>query len=70
MAATPSKADATDSRYLDKSNVQKALDSALEMGATYAEIRLVSLSTGTASLRDGSLHRAVPGQEIAATLRG
>ena len=49
MAATPSKADATDSRYLDKSNVQKALDSALEMGATYAEVRLVSLSTGTAS---------------------
>ena len=69
MAATPSKADATDSRYLEKSNVQKALDSALEMGATYAEVRLVSLSTGTASLRDGSLHRAVPGQEIAATLR-
>ena len=48
---------------------RKHLIQLLKWAQHMQKFRLVSLSTGTASLRDGSLHRAVPGQEIAATLR-
>jgi len=56
-------------RFLDQSKVQRALDHAQSCGATYAEVRLVSLTESTVAMRDGVLERAIPGQELGFTLR-
>ncbi|MDP6869236.1 MAG: TldD/PmbA family protein [Candidatus Poseidoniaceae archaeon] len=56
-------------RLLDKDKITKSLDIATSLGADYAEIRLVSETTNIASLKDGHLEKAIPGQEIGATLR-
>ena len=48
-------------RLLDEDKINKALNNASELGAEYAEIRLVSQTTNTASLKDGKLERAIPG---------
>ena len=56
-------------RLLDVDKMTRALDLATSLGATYAEIRLVSETTNSASLKDGKLERAIPGQEIGVTLR-
>ena len=56
-------------RLLDEDKINKALNNASELGAEYAEIRLVSQTTNTASLKDGKLERAIPGQEIGVTMR-
>ena len=56
-------------RLLDEDKITKALNNATGLGAEYAEIRLVSETTNTASLKDGKLERAIPGQEVGVTMR-
>ena len=56
-------------RMLDQDKTRISLDLASSLGADYAEIRLVSETTNTASLKDGKLERAIPGQEVGVTLR-
>ena len=56
-------------RYLDQEKVRRALDSAQQHGATYAEVRVVSLTESSVAMRDGVLERAIPGQELGMTLR-
>ncbi|MDG1525516.1 MAG: hypothetical protein P8Q90_05555, partial [Candidatus Thalassarchaeaceae archaeon] len=56
-------------RLLDEDRITKALNLASSLGATYSEIRLVSETTNTASLKDGKLERAIPGQEVGVTMR-
>jgi TldD protein len=56
-------------RYLDQDRVRKALGHAQELGATYAEVRVMSLTESTVAMRDGVLERAIPGQELGMTLR-
>ena len=56
-------------RILDEDKITKALNHATDLGAEYAEIRLVSETTNTASLKDGKLERAIPGQEVGVTMR-
>ena len=56
-------------RMLDEDKITKALNFASSLGAEYAEIRLVSETTNTASLKDGKLERAIPGQEVGVTMR-
>ena len=56
-------------RILDEDKITKALEMATSLGADYAEIRLVSETTNTASLKDGKLERAIPGQEVGVTMR-
>ena len=59
----------TTGRYLDQDAVRKALDAALDHGATYAEVRVMSVTESTVAMRDGVLERAIPGQELGMTLR-
>lgn len=59
---------ATD-RLIDRSKWTHALDRATHEGATYAEIRLMSETTTSVVMRDGQLERAVPGRQVAGTLR-
>jgi len=54
---------------LDQDQVRKALGHAQELGATYAEVRVMSLTESTVAMRDGVLERAIPGQELGMTLR-
>jgi TldD protein len=49
--------------------VRKALGHAQELGAEYAEVRVMSLTESTVAMRDGVLERAIPGQELGMTLR-
>tara|TARA_B100001996_G_scaffold370574_1_gene345039 strand:- start:699 stop:2141 length:1443 start_codon:yes stop_codon:yes gene_type:complete len=56
-------------RMLDQDKTRGSLELASSLGADYAEIRLVSETTNTASLKDGKLERAIPGQEVGVTLR-
>lgn len=56
-------------RMLDQDKTRDSLELASSLGADYAEIRLVSETTNTASLKDGKLERAIPGQEVGVTLR-
>ena len=56
-------------RILDEDKITRALNNAQNLGAEYAEIRLVSETTNTASLKDGKLERAIPGQEVGVTMR-
>ena len=57
------------SRYLDVDKINKSLDKVATNGATYAEVRLVAYTDYSVSMRDGKLERAIPGQEIGATIR-
>ena len=59
----------TGSRYLDVDKINKSLDKVTDNGATYAEVRLVAYTDYSVSMRDGQLERAIPGQEIGATIR-
>ena len=45
----------TTGRYLDQDAVRKALDAALDHGATYAEVRVMSVTESTVAMRDGVL---------------
>ena len=56
-------------RYLETERVREALDAATDYGATYAEVRVVSLTESSVAMRDGQLERAIPGQELGMTLR-
>ena len=56
-------------RMLDQDKTRGSLELASSLGADYAEIRLGSETTNTASLKDGKLERAIPGQEVGVTLR-
>ena len=56
-------------RYLDVDKINKSLDLVTSNGATYAEVRLVALTDYSVTMRDGKLERAIPGQEIGATIR-
>ena len=56
-------------RILEKEKISRSLDLATSLGASYAEVRLVSETTNSASLKDGELERAIPGQEVGVTLR-
>ena len=56
-------------RLLDEDKINLAIEQASNLGADYTEIRLVSETTNTASLKDGKLERAIPGQEVGVTMR-
>ena len=56
-------------RYLDSDKITKSLQTITDDGATYAEVRLVAITDYSATMRDGKLQKAVPGQEIGATIR-
>ena len=56
-------------RYLDVDKLNKSLDEVTKDGAAYAEVRLVAYTDYSATIRDGKLERAIPGQEIGATIR-
>ena len=57
------------SRYLNVDKINKSLDNVAKNGATYAEVRLVAYTDYSVSMRDGKLEKAIPGQEIGATIR-
>ena len=70
MSKTPdSQFTSTHKRYLDIDKINSSLENATELGAQYAEVRLVALTDSSISMRDGNLEKAIPGQEIGATLR-
>ena len=56
-------------RYLDVDRIRKSLDKVSKNGATYAEVRLVAYTDYSVAMRDGKLEKAIPGQEIGATIR-
>ena len=56
-------------RLLDYNRITSALDLATSLGSQYADVRLVSETTNSASLKDGKLERAIPGQQVGVTLR-
>lgn len=56
-------------RYLDQDRVRRALEQAQAFGASYAEVRVMSVTESTVAMRDGVLERAIPGQELGMTLR-
>ena len=56
-------------RYLDVDKIKKSLDRVTTDGAAYAEVRLVAYTDYSATIRDRKLERAIPGQEIGATIR-
>ena len=56
-------------RLLDETTVSKWLDNATNAGATYAEVRVVANQNNSITVRDGELRRAIPGQDLGATLR-
>ena len=69
VATRQSESIHSNGRLLDEDKINRALDNASRLGAEYAEIRLVSQTTNSASLKDGKLERAIPGQEIGITMR-
>ena len=69
VATRQSESIFSSGRLLDEDKITKALSNATDLGADYAEIRLVSQTTNSASLKDGKLERAIPGQEIGVTMR-
>ena len=69
VATRQSDSHFSSGRLLDEDKITKALNMASDLGAEYAEIRLVSETTNTASLKDGKLERAIPGQEVGVTMR-
>ena len=56
-------------RYLDEDKIRSALQNASDFGASYAEVRLVSITDSSVATRYGQLERAIPGQEVGATMR-
>ena len=56
-------------RFLDEDKIRSALQNASDFGASYAEVRLVSVTDSSVATRDGQLERAIPGQEVGATMR-
>lgn len=56
-------------RYLSDQRIAKAIDLAVEEGASYAEARLVALTETDIKMKNGKIDSAVPGQQIGLTLR-
>ncbi|HIG03549.1 MAG TPA: TldD/PmbA family protein [Candidatus Poseidoniales archaeon] len=56
-------------RILDESVANSLLQDAEKLGASYAEVRLVSSNNTSITVRDGELRRAIPGHDLGATLR-
>jgi len=56
-------------RLLEDSQIDSALEKASDLGAQYADIRLVSLETNSVAMRDGLLEKSISGEDIGATLR-
>ena len=56
-------------RYLSDQRISKAIDLAVEEGASYAEARLVALTETDIKMKNGKIDSAVPGQQIGLTLR-
>lgn len=68
-SATPSGDPRDTGRLLPDGLADRALAAASAAGASYAEIRLVSNRNTAIEVRDGELRKAVPGHDLAATLR-
>ena len=51
-------------RYLNQSKTQAALDHAQELGASYAEARLMAITDSSVALRDAKLERAIPDKKL------
>ena len=56
-------------RYLQQSKIQAALNHAQDLGASYAEVRLMAITDSSVAIRDGKLERAITGQDIGVTMR-
>ena len=69
ISSSPSNTDFSTGRYLDQQKIGNALQQAVDFGASYAEVRLVSETGSSVNLRDGKLENAIPGQEVGVTLR-
>ena len=69
VATKPDLSTRNTGRILDEAIARRAIDSAITLGAEYAELRLVSETTNSVSLKDGKLERAIPGQEVGLTMR-
>nr|MCS5537983.1 hypothetical protein [Candidatus Poseidoniaceae archaeon] len=72
-AASGSRSDTDASldngRFMDQEMATKAVEKAVEHGATYADIRLVSNQNTSISMRDGKVRNAIPGHDVGVTLR-
>ena len=69
VATKGSVTDLSNGRILDDSIAKRAIESAMSYGAEYAELRLVSETTNSVTLKDGKLERAIPGQQVGVTMR-
>ena len=69
VATRPNSNILSSGRLLDEKIANKAIESAISLGAEYAELRLVSETTNSVTLKDGKLERAIPGQEVGLTMR-
>ena len=58
-----------DGRLMDQEMATKAVEKAIEYGASYADIRLVSNQNTSISMRDGKVRNAIPGHDVGVTLR-
>ena len=56
-------------QLLEDSQIDSALERASELGAQYADIRLVSLDNNSVAMRDGQLEKSISGVDVGATLR-
>ena len=71
MAAASSNQQSNDGtgRHLDQDIAQRMVDEAIQAGATYSEVRLVSNQNTSISMRDGQVRNAISGLDVGATLR-
>ncbi len=56
-------------RFMNQEMATKAVEKAIEHGASYADLRLVSNQNTSISMRDGKVRNAIPGHDIGVTLR-
>ena len=56
-------------RVFDQDLAQKVVETAINAGASYAEIRVVSNQNTSISMRNGKVRNAIPGHDVGATLR-
>ena len=71
MAAASSNQQSNDGtgRHLDQDIAHRMVDDAIQAGATYSEVRLVSNQNTSISMRDGQVRNAISGLDVGATLR-
>ena len=51
-------------RYLNQSKTQAALDHAQELGASYAEVRLMAITDSSVALRTPNLNEQSPDKKL------